>query len=347
VDWSDIEYKDVSIPVLQQLWRSRIDLNDARINAEEVDLEEFLVSLVEEQKQVKASLSGYLKSDEVIAKRDRLIEHQRVIIDGLRLDVKEKSSEISLLETQIKGFEAALELANNKAIAPNLDAFKSAVDEAVNPKLLEEIDERDRTISTMQAEIDSLNYWLKKREIQLNNLSRAEVDDREQVDVTENLETLIAGDFVEINGVKVDRRLALVDMIKIRDREIKLRNDDIKGLIESSRLSNNVISDRDRQIQELQISVKNHREQFDNLKSHFEVTLKAIAMNLNALKGERKPDREEEVDGVKVRYRDYSDNLSHKQKTLIIENQQRAIAEEAKKLKGINLKDFSFDDIPY
>jgi predicted RNase H-like nuclease (RuvC/YqgF family) len=214
-----------------------------------------------------ASLSGYLKSDEVIAERDRLIEHQREIIDGLRLDVKEKSRDISLLKTTIKGFEAALELANSKAIAPNLDAFKSAVDEAVNPKLLEKIDERDR--------------------------------------------------------------------------EIEVLRDDIKGLIESSRLSNNVISERNTQIEELQITLKNHQEQFDNLKSHFEVTLKAIAMNLNALKGARKPDETKEVYGVMVTFRNYDDN------TIIIENVQRAIAEEAKKLKGVNLKDFSFDDIPF
>lgn len=186
------------------LWRSRIDLNDARINAEEVDLDEFLASLLEEQKQAKASLSGYLKSDEVIAERDRLIEHQREIIDGLRLDVKEKSRDISLLKTTIKGFEAALELANSKAIAPNLDAFKIAVDEVVKPALL----------------------------------------------------------------AKIDGQLALLDLIKIRDREIEVLRDDIKGLIESSRLSNNVIAERDSQIQELQITVKNHREQFDNLKSH-------------------------------------------------------------------------------
>ena len=220
-----------------------------------------------------ASLSGYLKSDEVIAERDRLIEHQREIIDGLRLDVKEKSRDISLLKTTIKGFEAALELANSKAIAPNLDAFKSAVDEAVNPKLLEKIDERDR--------------------------------------------------------------------------EIEVLRDDIKGLIESSRLSNNVISERNTQIEELQITLKNHQEQFDNLKSHFEVTLKAIAMNLNALKGARKPDETKEVYGVMVTFRNYDDNLTHHHKTIIIENVQRAIAEEAKKLKGVNLKDFSFDDIPF
>lgn len=149
VNWQDVESKDVSISVLQQLWRSRIDLNDARINAEEVDLDEFLASLLEEQKQVKASLSGYLKSDEVIAERDRLIEHQREIIDGLRLDVKEKSRDISLLKTTIKGFEAALELANSKAIAPNLDAFKIAVDEAINPALLAKIEECDLTISKL------------------------------------------------------------------------------------------------------------------------------------------------------------------------------------------------------
>lgn len=107
------------------------------------------------------------------------------------------------------------------------------------------------------------------------------------------------------------------------------------------------IAERDRKIQELEITVKNHREQFDQLNSHFVVTLKAIAMNLNALKGERKGDREEEVDGVKIRYRSYSDNLTHRQKTLIVEHLQLAIAEEAKKLKAAKLKDLSFDDIPF
>ena len=170
--------------------------------------------------------------------------------------IAERDREISLLKTTIKGFEAALDLANekaNKAIAPNLDAFKSAVDEAVNPALIEKIEERDR--------------------------------------------------------------------------EIEVLRDDIKGLIESSRLSNNVISERNTQIEELQITLKNHQEQFDNLKSHFEVTLKAIAMNLNALKGARKPDETKEVYGVMVTFRNYDDN------TIIIENVQRAIAEEAKKLK--------------
>jgi len=160
--------------------------------------------------------------------------------------------------------------ANSKAIAPNLDTFRGAVDEAINPALLEKIE--------------------------------------------------------ELRGV--------IDQNK-------------EAFAKELRSSLDLITDRDRQIQELQITVKNHHDQFDALKSHFGVLLKAIAMNLNALKGDRKPDREEEVDGVKVRYREYGDNLTHHQKTLIIEHQQRAIAEEAKKLKGANLKDFSFDDIPF
>ena len=77
------------------------------------------------------------------------------------------------------------------------------------------------------------------------------------------------------------------------------------------------------------------------------VTLKAIAMNLNGLKGERKPDHVETVDGVQISYRRYDDSLTHHQKTIIIENLQRAIAEEAKKLKSLELKDFSFDEISF
>jgi predicted RNase H-like nuclease (RuvC/YqgF family) len=278
-------------PVFKVLWRSRIDLNNARINAEEVDLDDFLGGLVEDynditliasnpesfkdgiDKSVNDVLSNEL--DEIdrlsiaigvipallekIAGRDRTISHMDTEIDSLRMDVKERDRRVSSLKTQIRGFEAALELAKSKAIAPNLDAFKSAVDEAVNPALLKKIDERDLTISKLNTDaIDTANVI-------------AELDDK--------------------------------------------------------------LDDQDRQI--------------DNLKSHFEVTLKAIAMNLNALKGARKPDETKEVNGVMTTFRNYDDNLTHHHKTIIIENVQRAIAEEAKKLKGANLKDFSFDEAPF
>lgn len=206
VNWGDIEYKDVSIPVLQQLWRSRIVLNNARINADEVDLEEFLASLAEEQKQVKASLLDFLSGDEPIE-----ITSATTRIPRAHEIIAERDREISLLKTTIKGFEA---IAN----------------------------------------------------------------------------------------------------LKTQDSDIKLLSGDVKDLCDRLRTSANQISERNTQIEELQISLKNHREQFDNLKSHFEVLLKAIAMNLNALKGERKPDR---------------------------------VAEEVKKLKGVTLKDFSFDEIPF
>jgi predicted RNase H-like nuclease (RuvC/YqgF family) len=173
----------------------------------------------------------------------------------------------------------------------------------------EVVDKRDRQIGELQAEINRLKSWLKKREDQL--------------------QALWAND--------------------TKDPDIETLRGDVKDLCDRLRTSANQISDRDRQIQELQITVKNHGEQFENLKSHFEVLLKAIAMNLNGLKGDRKPDHVETVDGVEIRYRRYDDNLTHHGKTLIIENQQRVIAEEAKKLKGIDLKDFSFDDdeIPF
>jgi DNA repair exonuclease SbcCD ATPase subunit len=168
-------------------------------------------------------------------------------------------------------------------------------------------DHKDRQIKELQAEIDRLKSWLKKREDQL--------------------QVLWAND--------------------AKDSDIKILSGDVKDLCDRLRTSVNQVSERNTQIEELQITAKNHREQFNSLKSHFEVTLKAIAMNLNALKGVRKPDETKEVDGVMVTFRNYDDNLTHHHKTIIIENVQRAIAEEAKKLKTANLKDFSFDDIPF
>jgi hypothetical protein len=172
---------------------------------------------------------------------------------------------------------------------------------------LKEDDNKDRQIGELQTENNRLKFWLKKREDQL--------------------QVLWAND--------------------AKESEIADPKPTANDLTVSLKFSNNAILERNRQIEELQINIKNHREQFENLKSHFAVTLKAIAMNLNALKGERKPDETREVNGVMVTYRNYDDNLTHHHKTIIIENVQRAIAEEAKKLKTANLKDFSFDEIPF
>lgn len=259
--------------IWQLLWRSRVDLNDARINAQEVDLEEFLAKYDGATQVAEARLKTALYTERRLEERDRAITRMETEIDSLRMDVKERDQRVSSLKSQVADLETALELANRKAIAPNLDAFQEAVDKAVNPVLLEKIAERDRDIEILKG--------------------------------------------------------------------------DVKDLCERLRGSANQISERDRQIQELEITVKNHREQFEDLKSHFQVTLKAINMTLNGLKGARKPDHVEEVDGVNIVYRRYDDNLSHAGKTMIIENQQRAIAEEARKLKDLKLKDFSFDDIPY
>ena len=119
--------------IFELLWRSRIDLHISRITAEEVDLEESLSKYDGATQVAEARLKTALYIEKQLEERDR---------------------EISLLKTQIKGFEAALEL----AIAPNLDAFKSAVDAAVNPVLLEKIEERDLTISKLNTDaIDAAN----------------------------------------------------------------------------------------------------------------------------------------------------------------------------------------------
>ncbi len=486
--------------IWELLWRSRVDLNDARINAEEVDLEAFLACLLEEQKQSKVSLSSCLKSDEVIAERDREIERLKLRIDELEW-INEPSP-----------------------IASNLEALENVVDKAVNPRLLQKIEERDRQIKQLEEQNEAIAKQLvaaerrvvyltesnsadlahiKKANSALEFLRRvydeggaivpsrfcssleiilakndgrffadkhAEYDEDaicEYVLRTEKLRSLsdlslqrvrdlslIQGvtpeeylsleipesdRYVEINGVKINTELAFRDLIKLRDREIEnlklaldaakkptddlqmecdqLRRDlrerdrqiedlqselalqkahaecfakssieNIRDVAEITNHHNEFVqslkdalrgyrlveepdildtiahittdyiamvdelkktNEIDRQIQELEITNKNNREQFDNLKTRFEVLLRAINMNLNALKGERKPDRVETVDGVEIRYRRYDDNLTHRQKTILVEAYQVAIAEEAKKLKGINLKDFSFDDIPF
>lgn len=117
--------------------------------------------------------------------------------------------------------------------------------------------------------------------------------------------------------------------------------------LELANEQNRQIQDRDREIEELQASLRNHHEQFDNLRLGAEVTYKAIAMMLEALKGDRKPDETKEVDGVMVKFRNYDDNLTHHHKTIIIGNIQRAIGNEIKKLKGRKLIDISYDEQPF
>ena len=125
-----------------------------------------------------------------------------------------------------------------------------------------------------------------------------------------------------------------------------------KALKEDVAALKQVIADRESEVanlnvQELQASLRNHHEQFNDLRLGAEVTYKAIAMMLEALKGDRKPDETKEVDGVMVKFRNYDDNLTHHHKTIIIGNIQRAIANEIKKLKGRKLIDISYDEQPF
>ena len=181
VNWDDIESKDVSIPVLQQLWRSRIALNDARINAEEVDLEEFLASLIEEQKQVKASLSDFLSSDEPI--------------------------EVTPATTRITGGDP--KIANSKAIVTNLDEpYPDA--SAFNPTAeykqsywLEKIEERDREIENLRLALDITKKPTDDLQMELDRLRR-DLRDRDKIRVffLKDLgKVLSLGDFDEEAGV--------------------------------------------------------------------------------------------------------------------------------------------------
>ena len=121
----------------------------------------------------------------------------------------------------------------------------------------------------------------------------------------------------------------------------------IKGFEAAIELANSKVIERDRQIEELQASLRNHHEQFADLKASTEVAYKAIAMMLESLKGDRKPDEVKEVDGVRVTFRNYDDNLTHHHKTIIIGNILRAIANESRKLEGRKLTDSSYNDPPF
>lgn len=341
--------------IMELLWRSRIDLNDAKHHAEIAGLDELLAkkdfteialtafaksrleALLEtrnaEIENLKLALDAAKKpADDLqmecdqlrrdLRERDRVISVLDTEVDSLRLDVKERDQHVSLLKNQIMGFRSNLK-------ADCADIIQQCKEDDIKDHRIEDLErdltearkiiienaeyseqkiaKRDRQIEELQTEINRLKSWLKKREDQLQVLWANDGKKSKTADPKPN----------------------------------------VNDLTVSLKFSNNVILERNRQIEELQITLKNHREQFDDLTSHFEVTLKAIAMNLDGLKGARKPDETREVNGVMTTFRNYDDNLTHHHKTIIIENVQRAIAEEAKKLKRANLKDFSFDEIPF
>lgn len=269
--------------IMELLWRSRIDLNDAKHHAEIVGL------------------------DELLAKKD---------FTEIAFTAFAKSRLEALLETRNAEIEN-LKLALDAAKKPT-DDLRMECDQ-----LRRDLRERDREIIRLKECYELFAVALK------NELGLESTRESAILEAIANLKA-------DINMLKQSYEHNLTE----RDREIK----ELQNAIDVYQTN---IQDHKKDIQELEITVKNHREQFDDLKSHFEVALKAIAMNLNALKGERKPDRIELVDGVETRYRDYINNLTHHQKTLIIEHMQLAIAEEAKKLKNTNIKDFSFDEIPF
>lgn len=320
---ADLEYEfgkdeaEISLEIrwiLQLLWRSRIDLNDARINAEEVDLEEFLANYK------KPNFLDFLAGDEPveITPATHIPRAHEIIAD--------RDREISLLKAQVKGLEAALEPTNSKAIAPNLGAFQEAVNAVVNPALIEKIAERDRELERVNGLCKILKAG---HEIECDFAKTV----RDKLDLDEwNSNDDV---FEAIAKLKADLETAKLNTPKSYV--------DQGSFLELKKLS----EDQARQIHEFEISIKKHHDQFDSLKSLFDVTLRVINMSLNGLKGDRKPDEVKEVDGVMVKFRNYDDNLTHHQKTIIIGNVQRAIAEEIRKLKGLKLEDFSFDEIPF
>lgn len=382
------------------VWRSRVDLNDARINAEEVDLDSFLthIALGNSFNLVEANITLQKEIEE----RDKELNHSNKLVQDLRLQTE-------LLKSQIKGLEAALETANekaNKAIALNLDAFQEAVNAATNPLLIEKLAEHDRELErvngpyklleaghriernfakTVRDKLD-LDEWnsdddvfeaianLKnKADAQSNEtyLKSFSTDDTPFGAVIANAAAVrqlkaVADNLGIEQGFSADKIIEAIATLRNRhDEFVQSIKDSLKGyrffeeadiLGTITGLTQGYISmvddlkkanEQNCQIQELQISVKRHHEQFEDLKSYFALTLKAINMSLNGLKGDRKPDEVKEVNGVMMRFQNYNDNLTHHKKTLIIGNLQRAIAEEARKLKALKLEDFSFDDIPF
>lgn len=123
------------------------------------------------------------------------IEILEAALAGSEKAVRDRDQEIALLKTTIKGFEAALEIANEKAhnaIAPDIQRFADVVDSVVNDKLIEKIEQRDRTRSLHESQTKCRDYASAKLEELLDsrqkkietledNLNRARSEHLEQL----------------------------------------------------------------------------------------------------------------------------------------------------------------------
>lgn len=285
---------DAIDPVFKELWRSRVDLNDARINAEEVDLDSFLthIAVGNSFNLVKANITLQKEIEE----RDKELNHSNKLVQDLRLQTE-------LLKAQVNGLEAALELANNKAIAPNLEAFQEAVNNAVNPLLIEKLAERDRELERVNGLYKLLEAGHRiERNFAKTVRDKLDLDEwNTDEDVFEAIAKLREHHSGFVQSIKdALKGYRFVEEAEILDAITRLTKDYI-SMVDDLKKAN----EQNRQIQELQIFLKKYREQFDDLKLNFWITLKAINMDLNGLKGDRKPDEVKEVDGVMTRFRNY------------------------------------------
>ena len=101
------------------------------------------------------------------------------------------------------------------------------------------------------------------------------------------------------------------------------------------------LKDRDRTISGHEANIYSQGKEIDRLKSEFNqlkadsvLSMKAIAINLEAIKGDRKPDETREVDGVVTKYRVYGEELTHRQKNERIDHVLAVVKAESKNISS-------------
>lgn len=176
------EIDDSIRTVVEQLWRSRIVLNQARVIAEEVE-----VKNCTEQDLTEGSLSVLAKQrlEPLLESRNTDIVNLKAALDTtkkptddlimecdqLRRDNRQKSLEIYRMEIEIDGLRIAVNDRNRKIteleqslhnpIQPNLDLFREIVNQVINPALIDANDNKLRKIFSLEQELED-----RKREIQ-------------------------------------------------------------------------------------------------------------------------------------------------------------------------------------
>ena len=153
--------------IFELLWRSRIDLHISRITAEEVDLEESLSKYDGATQVAEARLKTALYIEKQLEERDLTISKLNTdAIDAANViaELDDKLEELGAINTEVENLKRQLEAFNDEIVRLKIQNYPVAERDREIAYLREQLTERDRIISVLDPEVDSLRLDVKERD---------------------------------------------------------------------------------------------------------------------------------------------------------------------------------------